>query len=481
MPNNYRTLFKGTLSQGSDMCSSGTDAISPIDMLPARDGKGRLVIRGTTLAGAMQHTARKLGYAIPESVAADPNKKPKSGEQSESDKDCIPSHWITYNSYPEGDQTPLTQLRQYVKIDPATGAAEDHALFDMEVVVRGTQWSFLLEVKTDQDLHHSGPTPEQLALAVLNAWQTQGVFIGRRAVAGTGWMQLTELSCLRLSDEAAAHWPDNSQPPAQLFDALAAAPQPGISLIDSQQLAAEFSQLPAPSETQTLRRCYRIRLTPGLYQPEPEGEIWGLDGLFIGGHAAEMPFSLDEDLFDNGPWRDHFYQPEGFQLSDQQDMPDHFFAYNQQGQPYIPGSSIRGVLQHQIRRNLTGDSEREAKLTQLFGSTEHSSQLYVGDAQLSQGSDWQGMIMHNHTEDEFTAGVYGSNKFVRCAVVSGEFCCHIILEHQDPAQLNQQEELLLKALKMGKQRQLPIGGKQWVDSGWIKWDVECLTQAEEAE
>lgn len=467
MTNPYRTLFKGTLTQISDMCSSGTEQISPIDMLPARDGANRLVIRGSTIAGAMLHTARKLGYTIPKDVGDD-------------DEGKHPSHWITYNSYVNNTEEPLTQLRQYVKIDSATGAAEDHALFDMEVVVRGTEWTFLLEVKTDRPLSSEKSqvaTPEQLAIAVLTEWQENGVFLGRRSVAGTGWMKLTHLETRQLTTEADSVWPDNSQHPSVLFNTLAE--QSGVTALSKEKLIAITDKTKALRKTPTLRSHYRIRLSPGLYKPENSEECWGLDGVFIGGHPSEMPFSLDENELSPEPedWKNHFHQPQGFTLTDEQDMPDHFFVYNEKGQPYLPGSSIRGVIYHQVRRNLTSNKDREAILTDLFGSTERSSQLYVGDAQLEDGSDWKAMVMHNHTEDEFTAGVYGSNKFVRCAVVEGQFICDIILEHQNKETLKTHQDLLQAVFELGEKRQLPIGGKQWVDSGWIQWNIETIQEA----
>lgn len=456
-PKPYRTLFHGVIIQQSDMCSGGSEQLSDIDMLPGRDGKGRFVIRGTTLAGAMLNTASKLGYKIPVQVTNDSD-----------NNNSRPSLWKTNNSFP-AQGCPQTQLRQYVKIEPETGAAEDHALFDMEVIVRGTQWHFLLEVITDAKLikEPDEPTPEQLAMAVLSDWQQDFFFLGNRAVAGTGWCKLESLEVMRLSQSADHLWPDNRYTPQENLKRLRAA-EPGIPFLsedEQQESIRPFKNI----ERKMHREVITLQLKAGPNTDVKTGEVWGLDGFFIGGHGAEQPFSFYEDEYSNGGWASHFSLPEGYTLLDHQDLPDHFFVYNEKGQPFIPGSSLRGVLHHQIRRNLSNADNLEAILNNLFGTTEQSSDLYVGDAQLLEGSDWQGMVLHNHAEDEFTGGVYGSNKFVRCAIIEGTFECQIIVEHTNQATLQEHLKLLRDAIALGAQRQLPIGGKQWVDSGWIQW------------
>ncbi|WP_432468288.1 RAMP superfamily CRISPR-associated protein [Agarivorans sp. Z349TD_8] len=459
----YRIIYSGILKQVSDMSTGGTDISSSVDMPCARDGQGRFIIRGTALAGIMVATAKALGYKVPKSISND----------DFGDKSKQPSNWKPFNSYIVGSQNgqveqPQTLLRQYVKIDDATGAAENSALFDMEVIPRGTSWQFMLEL--DTQFADSNSEAENLANAVLLHWQQHGLFIGRRAVAGTGWFKLEKLHALRLRTKDVCLWPDNSDIPANVFKQL--------YKDASKHYIPKISQSGRPSPS-LHRVSYQVTLSAGPNKDLETGEEWGLDGFFIGGHGAEQPLSLEEPRLGaaEAKWQDFFQVPPGYTL-DPQDTPDNFFVYNEQGQPFIPGSSIRGVLRHQIQRNLNSEyrepsenSEIQKQLEALFGSTEQSSGLYIGDAQLSSDKA-SGIVMHNHAEDEFTAGVFESAKFVRCSVVEGEFTCHIHLENQSKAKLMEQQALLEGAFAYAKQGFLPIGGKQWVDSGWLRLQVE---------
>ncbi|KUI97417.1 RAMP superfamily CRISPR-associated protein [Vibrio sp. MEBiC08052] len=466
----YRTIYRGTLKQISDMSIGGTEAISPVDMPLAKDGQGRYVIKGTTLAGALVYTLNKLNVRFPKEVAFDDEYHRHHDEPRE----LGPSAWKVSNSYLSSDhQNVKTQLRQYVKIDAASGAAEDGALFSMEVISRGVDWDFLMEVNTriepsrlisQQD--ETVPTPDELAQLALRHWLREGVFLGRRSVAGNGWFELSAVEKLTLTTEHIDCWPNNELTPQASFDRL------------KKMKSVQVCQLEPAENAHSNRIEIEFTLTAGPYRDD-DGKEWGLDGFLIAGHAAEQPLDID-----NSYLKKHIGFPEHYSYNVHHDEPDRFFVQDQNGQPFIPGSTLRGILHHEISRILISEDatlaqskELQPKIEQLFGSTDVSSRLFVGDATLdkteaAKTADWQGLILHNHAENEFTAGVYGSNKFVRMSIVNGTFRGKIILEAANSQTLQEQHDLLLQAIEKGKKRQLPVGGKQWVDSGWLEWDIE---------
>ncbi|WP_028302063.1 RAMP superfamily CRISPR-associated protein [Oceanospirillum beijerinckii] len=493
-PGRYRTLFFGTLQQCSDMSTGGTEIINQVDMPVSMDGQGRHILKGTSLAGALLYTLRKLGYNPPIELCIDDENPVPLAEKTGQKRPVYPSVWKVSNSHlAQGIKQGKTQLRQYVKIDPASGAAEEGALFDMEVISRGNEWDFLLEV----DTHKMPVQPNQLdaeqlaAIALLN-WQEEGVHLGRRSVAGTGWFKLNNLKALQLDINAVDEWPNNRQTPLQTLEELSQQhnQHPGIELHNSEgltkRLITQLNQRPVIQHPYRLE--YEITLVAGPNKDESDDSTqWGLDGFFIGGHGTEMPFSLNDTSLNGHNWKDKFSTPQDYTLAPE-DMPDNFFVYDEQGKPFIPGSSIRGVLHHQIRRNLTKHPEQEQLLNEIFGTTEVSSNLFVGDSHLDK--DWKGLILHNHAEDEFTAGVYASSKFVRCQVIEGTFTSRIILEvnmavdsnnpealKQRQDKLEQHQAILEQALRQASQQQIAIGAKQWVDSGWLKWTWELKNQS----
>lgn len=521
-PTAYKTLFFGELKQLTDLSIGGTDLISDVDMPMVLDGKQRPVLKGTSLAGALLYTLRKLGYKIPPELAIDTEfegeyLKQNKTKNTPSKRPVLESLWSINNAYLQSRSDPVYQLRQYVKIDPASGAAENGSLFDMQVICAPNTWFLWIEVDTyayERLNHHFKDqfplSPEDLiAIALLN-WQKEGVMLGRRSVAGTGWFTLDTLHTLRLDTRAFELWPDNalqtriastySDPLLKLQN------NEGTTLLDSTDLEQEITTrlkgltaqdlastsfqyvLPThkPSLNTPLRAEYHITFTAGPRKDE-EGNEWGLDGFMIGGHEAmDLDATIDfSDSTDSNKskWQKQFHWPSGYACdvdsSRSTDLPDNFFVYDIYKDPFIPGSSIRGILHHQIRRQTSHEADQDTILSTLFGSTDQSSRLFIKDATLKEKGNWKGLIFHNHAEDDFTAGPYESSKFVRCSIVEGCFHGEIVLEADDQKTFTQQKQWLESALKLGTHNQLAIGSKQWVDSGWLRWEYTTVNNTDQ--
>ncbi len=520
-PTAYKTLFFGELKQLTDLSIGGTDLISDVDMPMALDGKQRPVLKGTSLAGALLYTLRKLGHKIPPELAIDTEFEGEYFKQNKTKntlnkRPVLESLWSINNAYLQSNSEPDYQLRQYVKIDPASGAAENGSLFDMQVVCAPNTWFLWIEVDTYayERLNHRFKdqfplSPEDLiAIALLN-WQKEGVMLGRRSVAGTGWFTLNTLNTLRLNTRAFELWPnnllqkriatENAKPLKELED------QDGVTLIESaileQEITARLKDFDAsdlasasfqgvlpthkPFLHTPLRAEYHITLTAGPRKDE-QGNEWGLDGFMIGGHEAmdlDATMNFSKSINDKNKWQEQFHWPNDYPCdvnSDTStDLPDNFFVYDINKDPFIPGSSLRGILHHQIRRHTSHEADQDTILSALFGSTDQSSRLFIKDATLKEKGNWKGLIFHNHAEDDFTAGPYESSKFVRCSIVDGCFHGEIVLEADDLETFKQQKQWLESALELGTHNQLAIGSKQWVDSGWLKWEYTTVNNTEQ--
>ncbi len=167
-----RYLFLGTLLQESSANFGGRDDDENwVDAPLCLDGKGRYTLRGEGQAGALLAMARKLFKDIPADYLGGCTAR-------------TPSVWRTYTSHPEQDDKSLAELRQCVRIDAQTGAADDGALFDLETLPRGVSWPFLLEL----DLSAVSATQKQRILAItVRALQALG-----------GWLLLAgQRSCSR--------------------------------------------------------------------------------------------------------------------------------------------------------------------------------------------------------------------------------------------------------------------------------------------
>jgi hypothetical protein len=175
----YRTLFIGTLIQTTALSVGGRDLPGSITDAPlCRDGRNRFTLRGQTLAGALIATARRLG-PVPEYI---------SGEIAGfSNPPPPPSRWRSFASHPTGEAQ--SEIRQHVRIDPRTGAAEDNGLFNLETLPAGIEWPFLLEVDSQGD---EGANAEAIAWHALQEWQAGRCYLGREVARGLGLAATTQ-------------------------------------------------------------------------------------------------------------------------------------------------------------------------------------------------------------------------------------------------------------------------------------------------
>jgi len=512
----YRTLIQGRLCQLSALSVGGSAGLSDHPDACYRDGRNRLTVPATSLAGALIETAARVFPTLldkddSQRLLRDRVTAKKDRPPQDDDHEFLQSVWRLRHAHPV-DASTATEWRQGVGIRQATGATarEKGALYDFEVVPRGTQWTFFLEIDTARHAGgaEDGRCVEALAALALNEWVAGRAWIGRSPARGTGWLQLQIDRVLRLktTEEAIDAWPDNTDDLPGVLDKLAMQSDVLTTwetlLTDSRRVAKEQHWTYGKWQYLTLA----VTLRPGLADSG-----YGLDVLQVGGHPAgeldsnslptAKPLSVDPDSTDS---RGDFQQPDAPFVNTRP-------AGKDVSEPFLPGSGLRGPLRHMASRlvrpatdvrdpNWRKDPEKERvdkildakraqqkprslldrdvrpvvdQVTSLFGAEELCGRLLVRDAELTDGGFTLFQTEH-HAEDEFTAGVYGTSKFDRHVLAAGTLAFELLLEAEDSAELKAMASQLVPALEMARLGHLPVGGGKWRGAGWVPWRVEKL-------
>jgi CRISPR/Cas system CSM-associated protein Csm3 (group 7 of RAMP superfamily) len=429
-------LIRGELVQQTDATFGGNGESVWVDHVLCQDGLARYTLRGTTLAGALLATAKKLFTDVPSTIGGDASHKQ-------------PSVWRVFTSHPTTPKN--TSLRQNVCIDDETGAAKDGALFDSEVLARGTRWSFVLEL----DLQRAGDDAERIkamTLQSLQHWQQGYCWLGRSVARGTGWFTLENV---QLAEASWDDWPNSNK------DVIASIFSNAITL-------AKYPYTPFQKTGAWCWQTYQLCLS---IAPDD----YGMDFLAVGGHEGDaLLLNVQDDLVD----KNRLLSPTDLTTKDW--IADQVFAYSRDEHnnlsPYIAGSALRGVLRHAAQWWANKHGLDLAVLEKLFGKLEGdqatASALLVSDAHLlTPQADWQAVLLKMHAEDEFAGGVYSSSLFDRLALSQGSFTATLIIEAKK-ADLEKFKHALNPALELARQGFLGLGGSAWRGFGHLHWQIE---------
>ncbi len=517
----YRTLVRGKLVQRSGLTVGG----SPLDPTGSdiqchRDGRGRLTVPGSSLAGAFIETAARICPELVESrgpvrlhnryayqdldrlsgKSRDGCAKVRPPREGESEMYqsllyVYPCHMVKMD-YP-------VERRQGVGIRQRTGAAaiDQRALFDHEVVPAGTGWDFLTEIDTCR----AGACAESLILLALLEWAQDRCWLGASVARGTGWLTLADLEVLRLpmTEDAVEAWPTNSK--ESLGDLWEVAQAIGGARIERDIATIYRTATTAFGVELPPRRFWYLTIDARLSAGR-RSNGYGLDAFSIGGHNAQPHARLAAKLLvPNG------IHPEKFQQEYDPDMPvvtmqRQSVASAQEGttaagqqprpvdEPFIPGSSIRGPLRHATSCRRRGLHQEEVPDPNEPGSKKSSQRCHVAafrpcrtrrrllvrDALLTDeaGGDYKLALFQHHAEDEFTAGVYGTTKHDRTAIVDGAFDVRLVIEAQDVQGLRTSIEAIYPTLKLAELGHLPLGRAKWGGLGWIPWRFNSVVVAQ---
>jgi len=450
-------LIRGELVQISAASFGGNGESDWVDHAVCQDGQQRYTLRGETLAGALAATARRLVNTLPPQIGDGGAKQP--------------SVWRTFTSHPIGN--PATAVRQNVRIDKQTGAAADGALFDMETLPSETRWPFVLEI----DVARAGGNAGQVMAATLHAlkaWQQGYCWLGRSVARGTGWFCLENT---RVAEVGWDVWPDSRLGDigkvAAFFD--------GQLHAKSTELTEACLAHPLTAAGGWSKQAYQLTLTVG-----ETADGYGLGWLSVGGHSGDvLALDIHNDLIDH----EHLLMPQAplDEAVTKTWVADHAFCFERSNgnvHPYIPGSSLRGVLRHAAEWWANKHNQPLSVLEQLFGATDGNSQaaaLLVSDAHLVANGAWQAALLKMHAEDEFAGGVYASALFDRLGLVNAQFTARLVLEaktetQQEPPQANmaQLTQALQPALELARLGWVGLGGQAARGFGQVQWHIQPL-------
>lgn len=467
MPEPYCTLFVGTLEQESALSVGGNQPHARFDDVLCRDGKDRPTLRGQGLAGALLRTARTL---FQEQDLQDITGSQAGGAERNA------SLWSVENAHPLGSQEHI-EGRHGVGIRQDTGAAAEGVSYDIETLGRGTRWPFCLAVDTHA---LGGEKAARIAAAVLQEWARGRCWLGRSPARGMGWMRLKDLTAVVLTTDHLALWPaalGNPQvnpPPRTLTDFTKQFTNKGVQVVPLTNFATQFT---LPSFT---AEWYYLEVEGCLFAG-PAANGYGWDAISVGGQEAAAL-----------PWSHHLIKPRGQRdtPATAQFKPDHAIPLTPTGDPYLPGSGLRGPLRHALSRRLNaqaggnkvirdpnarglnaGGGNGTDIVEAIFGQPTCGAALLIQDVHLATAGDWLATVLHAHAEDEFSAGAYPEALFNRVALLKGGFRWRLVLEGPDQPWLQDQWALLRPILAQAEQGHLGIGGGRWRGLGSTAWGI----------
>jgi CRISPR/Cas system CSM-associated protein Csm3 (group 7 of RAMP superfamily) len=471
----YRTLIAGDLVQESALTTGGNRPHGLVDLPLARDGAGRPVLPGSTLAGVFIHTARRfLGRDVPAEIS--------SGEGN-----IVPSRWRFEHGHPQNQKVEPV-FCQHVTIDHRTGAAADDHLFNLEAVPRGHRWNFFMEIVPQPgDEEDEIRRLEALTLPVLREWsRLGGCRLGRGSRHGYGWLHLENLRVFRLSTTQATRWPNNAEIDYRDAGKLAEYfKQHGIQELDLAAFAAHCA--PALDELDA-RPATVIELAGTLeagVRKDDFGADYGLDSLSIGGHARLLTQA--------GRWYEdekHLNRPQDIELKEKDFNPAFFITAHERPdgglEPYIPGASIRGVWRAALSRALRArgiavrnpggpdkflKNDERSPVDWLFGDTTQAGVLSLADAYPTD-DDWLLAWQQHVAIDELTGGAYESSKFDRLALLGARFAWRARIDMDNLVEANDLAQDIEKLIDiLGRAGHLPLGGGQWRGHSHVSWQM----------
>jgi CRISPR/Cas system CSM-associated protein Csm3 (group 7 of RAMP superfamily) len=438
-------LIKGELIQQTAASLGGNGESDWVDHVLCRDGLRRCTLRGETLAGALLATARKVNPTPPQVI---------SGKSSK-----MPSVWRLFTSHPVAE--PISEVRQNVRIHAQTGAAADGALFDAETLPPGTRWPFLLEI----DMAAADESAEAVLKTTLQAlalWEKGYCWLGRAVARGTGWFKLENAVVAEADWD---HWPNSGIDDLESYF---------MTTFNGRARSLEQywfeKRLSAIVQSDWHYIEYQLTLTVGA----PPADDYGIDFLAVGGHAGDaLLLDVQEDLIA----RQRLLLPQAG-LSErvtQHWLADQVFAYtraNGQMKPYIPGSSIRGVLRHAAEWWAHKHGLDVQPLTQLFGAMTDkplAGKLLVSDAHLTHDV-WQAALLKMHSEDEFAGGVYENALFDRLVLTQAQFGARLVIEAKRD-EIEALNTALQPVIELARQGFIGLGGQAWRGFGHLHWQI----------
>ncbi len=396
---------------------------------------GRPLLTGTSLAGALRAYLADLlaGYFAEE----EPREVAKLFGGAPGDDKGLPSPLVVYDSLRESAPGAPPEIRDGVALDPASGTAEEHKKFELEVLPAGARF----EIRLDLAVLREADEARLLALlhAALGGMERGEVPLGARASRGFGHCRAGRWRAQRFDLGSAAGWrawlasdPERPLPAREDAEAPREAAPPTLATV----LRAAWPELGEPTPVGDGRRWFRAILDLR----------WPRAGLLVRSPGAG-PGDLDATHLHSG------------------------------GEPVLPGTSLAGALRSRslrIARLLHGDAGT-GLVDRLFGprlegTTDPSfvpaaSRLIVEESVLEERRPLQ---VSRIRVDRFTGGVVDGALFDEEPVFGAAARTAVTIKNPEPGESG----LLLLALKDLLTGDLPVGGTAAVGRGVAEGTAE---------
>jgi len=430
-----RLLLEGTLELSSPCHLGGSDPDATSDQPLLRDGDGRLFLAGTTLAGLLRSELEEMGLRDEAALlfgAAWGNPNGKQSRLLVSDAPVL------------GEVAHPTELRDGVRIDPASGVAVDKKKFDLELLPAGTRFRVRFQLALFGQQEQDAPILRGLA-AALAALEQGRIGLGARTRRGLG-------ECTIASGEDGKRW---------MLERFSIGTREGLCA----WIARGLDGLPGDWPREPVRSCRDAsRLA----------EHWGVETPQQGDRSE---FTLKVYVRIDGSL---LVGTQGFDVGSADRVHLHRLRCNpaqDEREAVIPGTSLAGVLRHRCLRiaaTLTDDHTRHLAtelVDKLFGPSEirsgkpgWASRLAVRETRLAGGQS----LRHTRVPiDPWTGGAAENLLFTEDAYYGGDVVLDLRIKGAGDGSGEGRAEraLLLLAVRDLATGDLAVGAEEGVGRG----------------
>ncbi|MEA5498947.1 RAMP superfamily CRISPR-associated protein [Limnoraphis robusta Tam1] len=433
-----RIIVRGTLILDTPTCLGSGDTDSPTDLPLLRDSiSDRALLTGSSIAGSLRNYLHEYeqGYGKSEIRQGLATKlfghlfryEGDDPKEEENQSPLIIDDAIS-------STIPSIELRDGVKIDGATGTAEDGAKYDLELLEAGTEFFLNFELLIEKD---EADLKKALALA-LKGLEKGEICLGLKKRRGFGrchvekW-QVWEFDLQKHKDRIEwlkfDHWTRELSNKRKSFESIVVA-LGGVSL--KQQIDQ--------------RDRFTIHATFKLV-----GSLLIRSGQAATGRAPDVVHL-----------KSHRPQHSNQEIEDSSEKNKHKLVH------VLSGTSLAGVLRHRAERIVKTLGSCSPIVEHLFGfvngKQSQASRLVVHEKVIKNTAE---LVQTRIAIDRFTGGAYHGALFDEQPIFgSNETIVTIELELRNPEQ--QEIGLLLLLLKDLWTEDLPVGGGSSVGRGRLQ-------------
>ncbi|HVA89535.1 MAG TPA: RAMP superfamily CRISPR-associated protein, partial [Chloroflexota bacterium] len=178
-----RVRLEGDLVARGPLHVGGVGGSSDVDMALAVDGQGRFVIPGTSLAGALRGSAKRL-FGDTKDLKDLWGSAPGKGQRNSRDHASRVIIEAALVTLPAGL---LVEIREGVGIDRCSGTAAEHIKYNRAVLPRGSRIRLSLTIEAPEDQRED---VYELVGALVRRLKDPGIRIGAARTRGLGLVRL---------------------------------------------------------------------------------------------------------------------------------------------------------------------------------------------------------------------------------------------------------------------------------------------------